>query len=294
MAVIKKTKAFTLIELLVVISVIALMMAILMPALSKARKLARQTICGTRVKQIIYGAVLAANDNNGRLPRGGYNFGNQNFDDAIQFRAEEFLNLCSYLIGTSSSVNININMPQEELEVIARRVFDGKASKNFVCPELEKFEYERSDLLFKNQTKTNLPYIHVRKDGWTTRLGYCYLGGFDTDKWDWNTYPKTVEKWRSPMTISDSGDSPLVTDRYRYVQGSSVFVTVHGRNGPENIPIRVRDADEITDKFPSLKSNVGRLDGSVLNSRFNDLKAHHVTMENNKPRGRLGYDYYYW
>ncbi|MGE4286803.1 MAG: type II secretion system protein, partial [Phycisphaerae bacterium] len=44
-------KGFTLIELLVVISIIAMLMAIMMPALGKARESARMTLCKTNLKQ---------------------------------------------------------------------------------------------------------------------------------------------------------------------------------------------------------------------------------------------------
>ncbi|MCE5187180.1 MAG: type II secretion system GspH family protein [Planctomycetaceae bacterium] len=48
----KKNHGFTLIELLVVIAVIALLMSILMPALSRVRQSAKITICGVNTKQI--------------------------------------------------------------------------------------------------------------------------------------------------------------------------------------------------------------------------------------------------
>jgi prepilin-type N-terminal cleavage/methylation domain-containing protein len=48
----KRKKGFTLVELLVVIAVIALLMAILLPALGKAREQARRAICGANLKQI--------------------------------------------------------------------------------------------------------------------------------------------------------------------------------------------------------------------------------------------------
>lgn len=62
----RKKHGFTLIELLVVISIIAVLMAIMMPALSRVRENARSTICRSNLKQIVLAATLWAADNDDR------------------------------------------------------------------------------------------------------------------------------------------------------------------------------------------------------------------------------------
>jgi prepilin-type N-terminal cleavage/methylation domain-containing protein len=59
-----KKKGFTLIELLVVISIIAMLLAILMPALSKVKKIAARVVCGTNLKGLGTAQAVYAHDYN--------------------------------------------------------------------------------------------------------------------------------------------------------------------------------------------------------------------------------------
>jgi len=60
--------AFTLIELLVVIAIIALLVSILVPALTRARESAKRTVCGSNMRQIGQAFVQYAEDYEGWFP----------------------------------------------------------------------------------------------------------------------------------------------------------------------------------------------------------------------------------
>jgi prepilin-type N-terminal cleavage/methylation domain-containing protein/prepilin-type processing-associated H-X9-DG protein len=64
----KNQKGFTLVELLVVISIIAILLAVLVPAMNKAREQARTIVCATNLKNYAPAIMMYAEDNNGKLP----------------------------------------------------------------------------------------------------------------------------------------------------------------------------------------------------------------------------------
>ena len=63
-----KKNGFTLIELLVVISIIALLIAILLPALARAKELANRVVCASNVRSLVQSMVIYAQSNKGVFP----------------------------------------------------------------------------------------------------------------------------------------------------------------------------------------------------------------------------------
>lgn len=75
-------RGFTLMELLVVISIIALLISILMPALKKAREQARVVLCASQTRQTTTALLLYSQDSDGGFPIVEWGQGSAFYDTA--------------------------------------------------------------------------------------------------------------------------------------------------------------------------------------------------------------------
>lgn len=132
-----KKKGFTLIELLVVIAIIAMLLAILMPALSKVKKIAQRVICGTNLKGLGNSLVVYANDYADSYPVQGRRQANtiaQSFDGWADKASAS--TGPSWARSTPAPGNITIGA---SLYLLVREA--DVSPKSFVCPASDQKEF---------------------------------------------------------------------------------------------------------------------------------------------------------
>ena len=116
-----KAKGFTLIELLVVVAIIALLVAILIPAVQRAREEANRAICGTNLHGIDQAAYLYSQANHNKYPFGWPH------DEDLPDRPGEWT-----LFNSGDAVDDDIITPQDSF---AQLVHDGLLPcGSLICP----------------------------------------------------------------------------------------------------------------------------------------------------------------
>jgi len=115
-------QGFTLIELLVVVAIIAILAAMLMPALSMAREKARQAVCTSQLKQIGLAWRMYFDDYDKQIPtimyysdegakRWAYEFYRRGYienDFGVGGKVDESLGVCPSNVEVASTVNPSI------------------------------------------------------------------------------------------------------------------------------------------------------------------------------------------
>jgi len=109
-AAVSKRKAFTLIELLVVVAIIALLVAILLPSLGRARELAKRTVCAANNSSIGKAMFVYANENRESFPIINGSANVQWFGMMGTYRNNGGPTGASYASTFATSANVSVDM----------------------------------------------------------------------------------------------------------------------------------------------------------------------------------------
>ena len=176
--------AFTLIELLVVIAIIAVLAAMLLPALASAKERAKRTQCVSNLRQIGIGGMMYAGDNQDFFPAAAWNTGWHAFNP---------YQLGGGLGQVADQLGLNTNTTSSSGYGLSRTIW--------TCPN-----------------RPTLPAPNQWPNPQTWAIGYQFYGGVT----NW-TYHGLSEPSASPVKSSTSKPSwMLAADLVIWFQGASV------------------------------------------------------------------------
>jgi prepilin-type N-terminal cleavage/methylation domain-containing protein len=145
-----KPTGFTLVELLVVIGVIAVLIAILLPVLSRARAQANRAVCLSNIRQLGVGILMYCNDNDGWFPtcaRADDGLAFMHYpDDWLHWQANRNLDdsAVARYVGTGEKPKALLRCPAD--------AFEGRKPRNSALPGQGPYlySYGMNDALAEN------------------------------------------------------------------------------------------------------------------------------------------------
>ncbi|QNN25210.1 type II secretion system protein [Planctomycetales bacterium ZRK34] len=237
-----RKQGFTLIELLVVISIIALLIAILLPSLSRARLRAREVVCMARVRTLGQTTVIMAQDRKGKLP------------DLVNSRARYGLS------SDWSDPVVSVNRLPYWINPKARDTMlrYGMERDFFYCPNNDAWnidEYWDRSLVGEHGSVWGYSYFGANEDA--------------ARSWDWKDGAESSPRDPVPFTLADRAFHNVIwTDNTRNRNGSFTGGANHldgniDTSDPWTIPPQEHDQGG---------ASVGMVDGSVVWDNLGEVK----------------------
>jgi len=232
-----RRRAFTLIELLTVIAIIAVLSAIVIPAIGQAKANARASVGSSNLRQIGVAVKLYTTENNGRLPyvtikKDDWNEQHPDPEDQVSGDQQWTKQIRDFL-------------PQQSTSLTARE------HEIFVCPNAEY--YNASGALMEPKDISR-----------TYAATYAMYGLTDSRKLD-------SRSQRSLNTINTPSDTILVVDGKQAGTSTACYSAVNWSQAQTDIAAASAEAtDRIDFRQPGETINVLYVDGHVSRANFTD------------------------
>ena len=233
--------AFTLVELLVVIAVIALLMSIIIPTLTRVKERARRTICQSNIRSFHMAITGYAVANDDLLPQGG---------GIVESGVYDYIFLLKREIHESLAGNANLS---------------------FVCPNLFKPFKGGGVNAFNNGNYIGEIQSYL--------IGYNYLGGFAETPWAL-IEPAEIE-WTSPQKITDNPRTLIITELNTWIGDTEhITFAPHGYWGPihesRDSTNQIHNGVS-SDKLGAVGGHICTLDGAIKWKDIEDMKIHRAS-----------------
>jgi len=192
------SQGFTLIELLVVISIIALLISILLPALRRAREEARMMVCATNQRQVAISLTSYATDERGELPQSIQRWNNTPPNWTFPYR-------------------FNYNATNVSLRV----------DRGSIIPQVRPYATV-PDILHCPLKPEQLAFVEALQRDWNNpnNLTSNHLSGGYFYMWNFEGFPSFV-RFKPARSLEDAGDGLLTSDLFIQDNISANWETSH-------------------------------------------------------------------
>ncbi len=221
-----RRKAFTLLELLTVISIIAILLAIMLPALNKAREIAGRTICATNLKNMWTATNMYAADWNDKVSLRHPKYDNpQRYDNKENkkwYRRLYYYIPQKEIFTCPAFTEYERKMADNVLEKFTDDTgYSGAKNSNFITYSMNEYiatSAQYPDISKQEQYKLSRLQKYAAANSW--------MGIFIGD----GIFP--LDNWgdRSPLRLPIEQSRQIGRASYRH-NNKSMFLTTDGRVG---------------------------------------------------------------